>query len=102
MKDGDLVYVPDNVAKKVYVLGEVVQPTAVQIERDSMTLAEALANARGPTPAWRSAPGTGWSSPGPDWSRPAATTRPRPPLRKQAGRTEGIAACARSSWVASR
>ena len=51
MKDGDLVYVPDNVAKKVYVLGEVVQPTAVQVERDSMTLAEALANARGPTPA---------------------------------------------------
>ncbi len=51
MQDGDLVYVPDNVAKKVYVLGEVMQPTAVQIERDSVTLAEALANARGPTPA---------------------------------------------------
>lgn len=51
MQGGDLVYVPDNVAKKVYVLGEVVQPTAVQVERDSMTLAEALATARGPTPA---------------------------------------------------
>jgi polysaccharide export outer membrane protein len=51
MKDGDLVYVPDNVAKKVFVLGEVVQPTAVRIERDSVTLAEALAAARGPTPA---------------------------------------------------
>jgi polysaccharide export outer membrane protein len=51
MKDRDLVYVPDNVAKKAFVLGEVVQPTAVQIERDSVTLAEALAAARGPTPA---------------------------------------------------
>ena len=51
MRDGDLVYVPDNVAKKVFVLGEVVQPTAVPIERDSVTLAEALAMARGPTPA---------------------------------------------------
>lgn len=51
MRAGDLVYVPDNVAKKVYVLGEVVQPTAVQIERDAVTLAEALALARGPTPA---------------------------------------------------
>jgi polysaccharide biosynthesis/export protein len=51
MKGGDLVYVPDNVAKQVFVLGEVVQPTAVQIERDALTLAEALAKARGPTPA---------------------------------------------------
>jgi polysaccharide export outer membrane protein len=51
MRDGDLIYVPDNVAKKVYVLGEVKEPTAVQIERDSVTLAEALATAKGPTPA---------------------------------------------------
>jgi polysaccharide export outer membrane protein len=51
MQAGDLVYVPDNVAKKVYVLGEVRQPTAVQIERGSVTLAEALATAQGPTPA---------------------------------------------------
>lgn len=51
MKDADLVYIPDNVAKKVFVLGEVEEPTAVPIERDSLTLAEALAGARGPTPA---------------------------------------------------
>lgn len=51
MQDADLVYVPDNVAKKVFVLGEVVEPSAVPIERDSLTLAEALAGAHGPTPA---------------------------------------------------
>lgn len=51
MKAGDLVFVPDNVAKKVFVLGEVVQPVAVPIERDAVTLAEVLAQARGPTPA---------------------------------------------------
>jgi len=51
MKGGDLVHVPDNVARKVFVLGEVVQPTFVPIERDSVTLAEALAVAHGPIPA---------------------------------------------------
>jgi polysaccharide export outer membrane protein len=51
MRDGDLVFLPDNVAKKVYVLGEVQEPTAVPIERDSISLAEALAMAGGPTPA---------------------------------------------------
>lgn len=51
MKQGDVVYVPDNVAKKVYVLGEVKQPTAVAIERDTLSLAEALSTAGGPTPA---------------------------------------------------
>ena len=51
LRDGDLIYVPDNVAKKVFVLGEVLQPNAVQIERDHVSLAEALANCGGPTPA---------------------------------------------------
>jgi polysaccharide biosynthesis/export protein len=51
LKDGDLIFIPDNVAKRVYVLGEVQRPDAVQIERDSVSLAEALATCGGPTPA---------------------------------------------------
>lgn len=51
LKDEDLIYVPDNLGKKVYVLGEVKQPNTVQIERDSLSLAEALASCGGPTPA---------------------------------------------------
>lgn len=51
LRDGDVVHVPDNVAKKVHVLGEVKTPMTVPIERDSLSLAEALANAGGPTPA---------------------------------------------------
>lgn len=51
MRHGDLVYVPDNVGQKVYVLGEVKQPRVVPIERNHVTLAEALAAAGGPTPA---------------------------------------------------
>lgn len=51
MRAGDLVYVPDNVGRKVFVLGEVKQPRVVQIERNHVTLAEALAAAGGPTPA---------------------------------------------------
>ena len=51
LRHGDLVYVPDNVAKKVFVLGEVQQPNAVPIERDHVSLAEALSLCGGPTPA---------------------------------------------------
>lgn len=51
MQHGDLVYVPDNVNKKVFVLGEVTLPSVVPIQRNSVTLAEALASAGGPTPA---------------------------------------------------
>lgn len=51
MRPGDLVYVPDNVGQKVFVLGEVKQPRVVPIERNHVTLAEALAAAGGPTPA---------------------------------------------------
>jgi hypothetical protein len=51
LRDGDLVYIPDNVAKKVFVLGEVQRPDAVQIERNTVSLAEVLAVCRGPTPA---------------------------------------------------
>ena len=51
MQDRDLVYVPDNADKKVYVLGEVQAPTVVPIQRTHITLAEALAAAGGPTAA---------------------------------------------------
>ncbi|MEM6992524.1 MAG: SLBB domain-containing protein, partial [Myxococcota bacterium] len=51
LRDGDVVHVPDNVAKKVHVLGEVVRPMTVPIERDALSLAEALASAGGPSPA---------------------------------------------------
>jgi protein involved in polysaccharide export with SLBB domain len=51
LRDGDLVYIPDNVAKKVFVLGEVQRPDAVQIERNAVSLAEVLAMCGGPTPA---------------------------------------------------
>lgn len=51
MQDGDVVFVPDGSDKKVYVLGEVVRPSVVPVERERVTLAEALAAAGGPTPA---------------------------------------------------
>jgi len=51
MRDGDVIHVPDNVARRVHVLGEVQTPLSVPIERDAISLAEALATAGGPTPA---------------------------------------------------
>lgn len=51
LEGGDVIFIPDSADQKVYVLGEVTQPTAVPIMRNNMTLAEALATAGGPTPA---------------------------------------------------
>lgn len=51
MRDRDTVFLPDSLDEKVYVLGEVMQPRAVPIVRSRMTLAEALAQAGGPTAA---------------------------------------------------
>ena len=51
MRNGDVIHIPDNVAKKVHVLGEVQNPLSVPITRDSVSLGEALASAGGPTPA---------------------------------------------------
>lgn len=52
MRGGDLIYVPDNVGKNVYVLGEVQRPGVVPIQRGGrVSLGEALAVAGGPTPA---------------------------------------------------
>ncbi len=49
MRDRDVVFVPDSADKKVYVLGEVAKPSVVPIQRERITLAEALAAAGGPT-----------------------------------------------------
>lgn len=49
MRDKDVVFVPDSADKKVYVLGEVGRPSVVPIQRERITLAEALAAAGGPT-----------------------------------------------------
>ena len=51
MRNGDVIHIPDNVAQKVHVLGEVQQPLSVEIERGTVSLAHALASAGGPTPA---------------------------------------------------
>lgn len=51
MRAGDVVFVPDNTDRKVYVLGEVLQPKVVPMAPDGITLAEALASAGGPAPA---------------------------------------------------
>jgi len=51
MRKGDLVYVPDASAMKVFVLGEVKTPTSVAIVDGRISLAEAIATAGGPTPA---------------------------------------------------
>jgi polysaccharide export outer membrane protein len=49
MRDKDVVFVPDSADKKVFVLGEVSRPSVVPIQRERITLAEALAAAGGPT-----------------------------------------------------
>lgn len=49
MKAGDVIFVPNASDQKVFVLGEVTQPTAVPITQNRMTLAEALAEAGGPS-----------------------------------------------------
>lgn len=51
MQHGDVVFVPDTTDKKVYVLGEVRTPTTVPVQRENITLADALAMAGGPTKA---------------------------------------------------
>lgn len=49
LEAGDVVFLPNNSDQKVYVLGEVTNPSVVQITQNRMTLAEALAAAGGPT-----------------------------------------------------
>jgi polysaccharide biosynthesis/export protein len=47
MEDGDLVFVPHGRDRKVYVVGEVLKPGIVPMERGRITLAEAVAAAGG-------------------------------------------------------
>ena len=47
MKKDDLIYIPAASDQKVYVLGEVHQPGAIQIPNGRMTLAQAIAEAGG-------------------------------------------------------
>jgi polysaccharide export outer membrane protein len=47
LRDGDVLYVPDNFSNKVFVLGEVKNPSALLIHNGHMTLAEALGDVGG-------------------------------------------------------
>ncbi len=45
LKDGDIVDVPDRVNSRVFVLGEIVRPAIIPMNRGRLTLADAIANA---------------------------------------------------------
>lgn len=47
LNDGDVLYVPDGHERKVFVMGEVLQPSAQLMTRGRMTLAEALSESGG-------------------------------------------------------
>ncbi|MGF6758825.1 polysaccharide biosynthesis/export family protein [Paraburkholderia sp. GAS334] len=47
LKDGDIVDVPDRSNSRVFVLGEVVHPTSLPMNRGKLTLADALTGANG-------------------------------------------------------
>jgi polysaccharide export outer membrane protein len=44
LQDGDIVYVPTNNVHKIFVMGEVVKPTALPLIDGQLTLADALAS----------------------------------------------------------
>jgi len=50
LQHGDVITVPDRRERKVFVLGEVMQPRSYQLPRGRTTLAEAIADAGGPNP----------------------------------------------------
>ena len=50
LQDGDVVNVPDNSQNRVFVLGQVLNPISVPIDRGHLTLAEALGDAGGVNP----------------------------------------------------
>lgn len=47
LQNGDIVHVPRNDAQKVFVMGEVLEPQTVKIDRAGMSLTEALSEAGG-------------------------------------------------------
>lgn len=47
LRGGDILHIPRNDSQKIYVMGEVRQPSAVLIGRDSVTLTQAIAEAGG-------------------------------------------------------
>lgn len=47
LRAGDIIHVPRNDAQKVFVMGEVVEPKTVKIDRAGMSLTEALSEAGG-------------------------------------------------------
>lgn len=50
LRHGDQVTVPDRLARKVFVIGEVRQPRSQVMRRGRMSLTEVLADAGGPNP----------------------------------------------------
>ncbi len=50
LQDGDVVNVPDNSQNRVFVLGQVLNPISVPVDRGHLTLAEALGDAGGVNP----------------------------------------------------
>lgn len=50
LQHGDVVTVPDRRERKIFVLGEVVQPKSYPLQRGRTTLADAVADAGGPNP----------------------------------------------------
>jgi polysaccharide export outer membrane protein len=47
LKDGDVIHVPENTARKVFVMGEVVRPQSVQLDNTRISLTQALSQAGG-------------------------------------------------------
>ncbi|WP_240655434.1 polysaccharide biosynthesis/export family protein [Paraburkholderia phosphatilytica] len=47
LKDGDIIDVPDRSNSRVFVLGEVMKPTSLPMNRGKLTLADALTGAQG-------------------------------------------------------
>lgn len=47
LQDGDIINIPDRADSRVFVMGEVKQPTSVQLIRGSLTIADSLTTAGG-------------------------------------------------------